>query len=41
MLGAGTLSTRLRHGAPACYQAITCEQGGVINAEVRRFEEAV
>ena len=41
MLGAGTLSTRLRHGAPACYQVITCEQGGVINAEVRRFEEAV
>lgn len=37
MLGAGTLSTRLRNGAPASYQVLTCERGGTIDAEVRGF----
>ncbi|MGY6550724.1 MAG: metallophosphoesterase family protein [Erythrobacter sp.] len=35
MLGAGTLSTRLRHGAPASYRVITCERGGAITSELR------
>ncbi|MEL6238596.1 MAG: metallophosphoesterase [Pseudomonadota bacterium] len=29
VIGAGTLSTRLRHGAPASYNALTCERGSV------------
>ncbi len=40
LLGAGTLSTRLRHGAPASYQVLTCERGGAINADLRRFGQA-
>ncbi|MCL9982151.1 MAG: metallophosphoesterase [Erythrobacter sp.] len=35
MIGAGTLSTRLRHGAPASWRVITCERGGVITTELR------
>lgn len=35
MLGAGTLSTRLRHGAPPSYRVITCERGGMITSELR------
>ena len=37
MLGAGTLSTRLRHGEPASYQVITCRKGGDINVDQRRL----
>lgn len=35
MIGAGTLSTRLRHGAPASWRVSTCEPGGVISSELR------
>ena len=35
MIGAGTLSTRLRHGAPPSYKVLTCERGGVIEVETR------
>lgn len=35
MIGAGTLSTRLRHGAPPSYRLITCERGGAISSELR------
>jgi 3',5'-cyclic AMP phosphodiesterase CpdA len=35
MIGAGTLSTRLRHGAPASWRVVTCEPGGVISSELR------
>jgi hypothetical protein len=35
MIGAGTLSTRLRHGAPASWRVISCEPGGVIESELR------
>ncbi len=35
MIGIGTLSTRLRHGAPPCYQVLNCEPGGSITAELR------
>ena len=34
MIGAGTLSTRLRHGAPPSYQVITCD-GPAIVTELR------
>jgi len=34
-IGAGTLSTRLREGAPASYRVITCELGGPIASELR------
>jgi 3',5'-cyclic AMP phosphodiesterase CpdA len=37
MLGAGTLSTRLRHDEPASYQVLTCRRGGEIEVELRRF----
>ena len=36
MIGAGTLSTRLRHGEPASYQVITVKKGGLIEVELRR-----
>ncbi|MEM6474537.1 MAG: metallophosphoesterase [Pseudomonadota bacterium] len=36
MIGAGTLSTRLRHGEPPSYQVITIERGGKIDTELRR-----
>jgi len=35
MIGAGTLSTRLRHGAPASWRVITCEPGGAVSSELR------
>jgi 3',5'-cyclic AMP phosphodiesterase CpdA len=35
MIGAGTLSTRLRHGAPPSYRVITCELGEPITSELR------
>lgn len=35
MIGTGTLSTRLRHGAPASWRCITCEPGGVIDTRLR------
>jgi 3',5'-cyclic AMP phosphodiesterase CpdA len=35
MIGAGTLSTRLRGGAPPSYRVITCEAGGKIDSELR------
>ena len=35
MIGAGTLSTRLRHGAPASWRVITCGPGGLIDSELR------
>jgi 3',5'-cyclic AMP phosphodiesterase CpdA len=35
MIGAGTLSTRLRHGAPASWRVITCAPGGMIDSELR------
>ena len=35
MIGVGTLSTRLRHGAPPCYRVLRCEADGVIKAELR------
>lgn len=35
MIGAGTLSTRLRHGAPPSYQTLTCGRGGEIEVTLR------
>lgn len=35
MIGTGTLSTRLRHGAPASWRVIECEAGGVIETHLR------
>lgn len=35
MIGAGTLSTRLRHGAPPSYRVITCARGEAITTELR------
>lgn len=35
IIGTGTLSTRLRHGAPASWRVITCEPGGVIDTHLR------
>ncbi|MBD2843182.1 metallophosphoesterase family protein [Erythrobacter rubeus] len=40
MLGTGTLSTRLRNGAPPSYRVITCEQGGRIETELRTLTPA-
>lgn len=35
MIGAGTLSTRLRHGAPPSYRVITAERGGALTSALR------
>lgn len=35
MIGAGTLSTRLRDGAPPSYRVLRCERGGRIESELR------
>jgi 3',5'-cyclic AMP phosphodiesterase CpdA len=35
MIGTGTLSTRLRHGAPASWREISCTAGGVIDTQLR------
>ena len=40
MIGAGTLSTRLRHGAPPSWRVVTCERGGVVSSELRLFATA-
>ncbi len=40
MIGAGTLSTRLRRGAPPSYKVLTCEPGGVIAVETRALGHA-
>lgn len=37
MLGAGTLSTRLRNGEPASYQVLTVGREGEIDVDLRRF----
>ena len=37
MIGAGTLSTRLRHGEPPSYQVLTCGPDGAIEVELRRL----
>ncbi len=37
LIGAGTLSTRLRHGAPPSYRVIACERGGAITTELREL----
>ena len=37
MIGAGTLSTRLRHGAPPSYGVITCAKSGEIDVELREL----
>lgn len=37
MVGAGTLSTRLRHGAPPSYNVIRIDQTGLIEVEHRDF----
>lgn len=40
MLGAGTLSTRLRHGEPPSYQVLTCRAGAEIAVDLRRIAAA-
>ena len=35
MIGTGTLSTRLRHGAPASWRVLTCAPGGAIDTHTR------
>lgn len=35
MIGTGTLSTRLRRGAPASWRTITCAAGGMIDTQLR------
>ena len=37
MVGAGTLSTRLRHGAPPSYNVVTIDAAGTIEVEHRDF----
>ncbi len=37
LIGAGTLSTRLRHGAPPSYRVITAERGDPITSELREL----
>ncbi|MFL0355142.1 metallophosphoesterase family protein [Erythrobacter sp. GH1-10] len=39
LIGTGTLSTRLRNGAPPSYRVITCERGGRISTELREIAE--
>lgn len=41
MIGAGTLSTRLRHGAPPSYRVIECTRGGEIAVELRELEPSL
>ena len=35
MIGAGTLSTRLRHGAPPSWRVLECGRGGQVEVELR------
>ena len=37
MIGAGTLSTRLRNGEPPSYQVLTCHPDGAIEVDLRRL----
>lgn len=37
MIGAGTMSTRLRHGAPPSYQVLTCGREGSIDVDLRQL----
>ncbi len=37
MIGAGTLSTRLRHGAPPSYRVVCCTRGEEITTELREL----
>lgn len=39
VIGAGTLSTRLRGGIPASYNVLTCVKGSAIEVEARYFPE--
>lgn len=39
-IGTGTLSTRLRHGAPASYRVITCDARSGITTELREANQA-
>jgi len=39
VIGAGTLSTRLRGGIPPSYNVLTCMKGAPIEVEVRKFPE--
>lgn len=41
MIGAGTLSTRLRHGAPASWRVVTCAPGGAVSSALRLVTPAV
>nr|WP_298931813.1 metallophosphoesterase [uncultured Erythrobacter sp.] len=41
MIGVGTLSTRLRHGAPPSFREITCEKGGQITTRLREVTAAI
>ncbi|MDP5103271.1 MAG: metallophosphoesterase [Erythrobacter sp.] len=41
MIGTGTLSTRLRHGAPASWREIICAPGGVIETRLRLPASAI
>ena len=38
MIGAGTLSTRLRHGAPPSYRVISVDSDGTISTELRDLD---
>lgn len=40
-IGAGTLSTRLRHDAPPSYRVLTCTKGREIETELRELPEAM
>ena len=40
MIGVGTLSTRLRHGAPPSYRVLNCGSGGSIETELRELPPA-
>lgn len=37
MIGAGTLSTRLRHGAPPSYRVLNCRRGEEMHVELREL----
>ncbi|MFU7527070.1 metallophosphoesterase family protein [Qipengyuania sp. ASV99] len=41
MIGAGTLSTRLRGDAPPSYRVITCQRGGAMTTELRELTSAL
>lgn len=41
MIGAGTLSTRLRHGAPPSYRIISATRGGLLTSELRELQPSL